>query len=66
MLSPKEESSTSHNYHQQSFSSPGPRYIQEEKISSTSNHLELPPNLSLLAPVYLPVTVTSTEVLDMC
>uniref|UniRef100_A0A915MYF2 JmjC domain-containing protein n=1 Tax=Meloidogyne javanica TaxID=6303 RepID=A0A915MYF2_MELJA len=66
MLSPKEESSTSHNYHQQSFSSPGPHYIQEEKISSTSNHLELPPNLSLLAPVYLPVTVTSTEVLDMC
>uniref|UniRef100_A0A1I8BMQ8 JmjC domain-containing protein n=1 Tax=Meloidogyne hapla TaxID=6305 RepID=A0A1I8BMQ8_MELHA len=67
MLSPKEEPlSTSHNYHQQSFSSPGPHQIQEEKISSTSNSLELPPNLSLLAPVYLPVTVTSTELLDIC
>jgi hypothetical protein len=40
--------------------------IQEEKISSTSNQPELPPNFSLLAPVHLPLTVTSSELLEIC
>uniref|UniRef100_A0A915DKR4 Uncharacterized protein n=1 Tax=Ditylenchus dipsaci TaxID=166011 RepID=A0A915DKR4_9BILA len=39
--------------------------LQEERISSTS-HGDHPPAFSLLAPVHVPVTVTSQEILDMC
>ncbi|KAI1709800.1 jmjC domain, hydroxylase domain-containing protein [Ditylenchus destructor] len=40
--------------------------LQEERISSTSNERDLPPAFSLLAPVNVPLTVTSQEVLEMC
>uniref|UniRef100_A0A183CGM8 JmjC domain-containing protein n=1 Tax=Globodera pallida TaxID=36090 RepID=A0A183CGM8_GLOPA len=73
MMSPKEEvpmeedeenesPSTSHQYHRHHK-----HQIQEEKISSsTSFSSDLPPNFSLLAPVHVPVTVSSEEIFDLC
>ena len=67
MLSPKEElSQTADGEQPKAVAGKQQPQIQEEKISSTSHPPELPPNFSLLAPVRLPVSSTSTEVLDMC
>ncbi|KAL3074208.1 hypothetical protein niasHS_015038 [Heterodera schachtii] len=76
MMSPKEETpmdgeedeeneespSSSHKFHRHHK-----QHIQEEKISSsTSSSSDLPPNFSLLAPVNVPVTVSSEEIFDLC
>ena len=67
MLSPKEElSQTADGEQPKAVAGKQQPQIQEEKISSTSHPPELPPNFSLIAPVRLPVSSTSTEVLDMC
>lgn len=67
MLSPKEETQEDFAKNATTKKAANGQQIQEEKISSTSQHShELPPQFSLLAPVNMPVTVTSTEVLEMC
>lgn len=78
MMSPKEESMVEEQQQQQQQGQPVPscsslsphqrqQQIQEEKISSsTSTSSELPPNFSLLAPIHVPVTITSAEIFDLC